>query len=792
MRLTEKKQISKRSAKSRLAAAGLCMLETMEARRLLSTTIASWGFTHKESASDSYIAPTDGTAGVSVINGQITGTPTLTAIGMTFNGTADSEDITSTSGTADPSFTEYLWRVRGSGTGTDGDTNGWNLNAPQYSQGTEIDLNTTSYASLDALTFDWYATTSSVKDMMVQYNLNTTNSAGWTNLLSTPLVATPNDYFGGASSSPTNTVDLSGITGAANDPNFGIRLVSAYDPNFSPGAYSAADSDAITQTPITNDGGNWRFGNIDVTGTAATAVAPTITLDPTSQTVDAGTQVTLAADADGSPAPTVQWQISTNGGSTFANILDATSTSYSFTATEGMTGDEFQAVFTNSANSATTDPATLTVIGTPISQWIFDSGLAPTSQSTAPGTANAPYASVQGSPTDSAGTLGLDNDYAAIHSYPEADILDVRSGVNSDFSEYLWRVRGGSGEGPTGSPGTPDGWSQYAPEYSQGVVFDVNTTGYSDVTLQFDWDDGGIADMQPQYSPDGGSTWINVGSVVQASTSDFYGATPDGNPTGVTVDLQGITAADNNPNFELRLVAAYDPALPQVDDGNYLIPGAHGQYASAGFGPVNAEQVIDIGGSTNNFQLTFDGQTTDTIAYDGTPGSDYTYDNMANNIANALQNLSNIGAGNVTVVAEDQTGTRFLVTYTGTMADTPEDTMTSSDPNATVTTWVNGTDSPDGVTRYVDGGGNWRFGNITFNGDKTTGAPGITQEPASTSVAGGLTATFTATAYSESTPLSVYWQVRTNGGSSYTEIPGSTELDGSTSTYSFTTNTDLS
>ena len=54
----------------------------------------------------------------------------------------------------------------------------------------------------------------------------------------------------------------------------------------------------------------------------------------------------------------------------------------------------------------------------------------------------------------------MNNDYTGVQSFPESDILPIRSSVNSNINEYLWRVRGGRGGGPTGSPGTPDGWSQ--------------------------------------------------------------------------------------------------------------------------------------------------------------------------------------------------------------------------------------------------------------------------------------------------------------------------------------------
>ena len=88
---------------------------------------------------------------------------------------------------------------------------------------------------------------------------------------------------------------------------------------------------------------------------------PTVTTIPTSQTVTVGSLVTFTAAASGNPAPTVQWEVSTNGGSSFTNISGATSTTYSFTTSAGENGDEYKAVFTNSVGSVNTSAATLTV-----------------------------------------------------------------------------------------------------------------------------------------------------------------------------------------------------------------------------------------------------------------------------------------------------------------------------------------------------------------------------------------------------------------------------------------------
>ncbi|HET7680311.1 MAG TPA: immunoglobulin domain-containing protein [Xanthobacteraceae bacterium] len=88
---------------------------------------------------------------------------------------------------------------------------------------------------------------------------------------------------------------------------------------------------------------------------------PTITLNPVSQTVKAGQTVTFTANASGMPTPNVQWQLSTNGGGSFTNIVGATAKALSFTTTSRQNGNQYRAVFSNSAGMATTSAATLTV-----------------------------------------------------------------------------------------------------------------------------------------------------------------------------------------------------------------------------------------------------------------------------------------------------------------------------------------------------------------------------------------------------------------------------------------------
>ncbi len=89
---------------------------------------------------------------------------------------------------------------------------------------------------------------------------------------------------------------------------------------------------------------------------------PTVTTQPADQTVDKGDNATFTAAADGSPAPTVQWQVSTDGGGTWGNLAGATSTTLNVATTQDDNGNKYRAVFTNSLGTATSDAATLTVL----------------------------------------------------------------------------------------------------------------------------------------------------------------------------------------------------------------------------------------------------------------------------------------------------------------------------------------------------------------------------------------------------------------------------------------------
>ncbi|MBN1129947.1 MAG: immunoglobulin domain-containing protein [Chitinispirillaceae bacterium] len=83
--------------------------------------------------------------------------------------------------------------------------------------------------------------------------------------------------------------------------------------------------------------------------------APSITTQPVSQTINAGSPVTFTVAATGNPAPTYQWK---KGGT---NITGATSASLSITSTVSGDAGSYTVVVTNSVNTVTSNAAVLTV-----------------------------------------------------------------------------------------------------------------------------------------------------------------------------------------------------------------------------------------------------------------------------------------------------------------------------------------------------------------------------------------------------------------------------------------------
>lgn len=91
--------------------------------------------------------------------------------------------------------------------------------------------------------------------------------------------------------------------------------------------------------------------------------APVVTLHPEDVGIRPGEDAVFMALADGNPVPTVKWQVSTDGGSTFEDMDGETDLSLTIPgATVEMNGYQYRAVFTNSSGEEVTEAAALRVM----------------------------------------------------------------------------------------------------------------------------------------------------------------------------------------------------------------------------------------------------------------------------------------------------------------------------------------------------------------------------------------------------------------------------------------------
>jgi hypothetical protein len=238
-----------------------------------------------------------------------------------------------------------------------------------------------------------------------------------------PLVATVTDASGNPVSGVVVTFATPGSGAAVTFPNGNTATTNAQgQASLSVTANGTAGSYTVTASVT----GVSAFAAFALTNTVnQTNVPPSITTQPSNQTAVAGATATFTAVANGTPTPTVQWQVSTDGVH-YANISGATSTTLTLAnVTAAMNGNLYEAVFTNVAGTATTDRATLTVTVNS-SSFSYDAGT-----QTLTITASAPtntFQFSQASTQNAAGAVHTTYQFSlngVVQSYTDAQVVKV-------------------------------------------------------------------------------------------------------------------------------------------------------------------------------------------------------------------------------------------------------------------------------------------------------------------------------------------------------------------------------
>ena len=229
----------------------------------------------------------------------------------------------------------------------------------------------TTFSPISGATATTYSFTTSAAENGYQYEAVFTNTAGNATTAAATLTV---DYAPSVTTSPSNqtvvaggTASFTAVAGGNPAPSVQWDVSSDGGTTFSP-ISGATSTTCSWTTNAAENGYQYEAVFTNTVGNATTAAAtltvnyaPSVTTSPSNQTVVAGGTASFTAVAGGNPAPSVQWDVSSDGGTTFSPISGATSTTYSFTTSAAENGYQYEAVFTNSVNSATTTAATLTV-----------------------------------------------------------------------------------------------------------------------------------------------------------------------------------------------------------------------------------------------------------------------------------------------------------------------------------------------------------------------------------------------------------------------------------------------
>jgi len=420
------------------------------------------------------------------------------------------------------------------------------------------------------------------------------------------------------------------------------RIKVSFDVN------ATLDAEANLQVQYTTDGTHWFNANI------VSAAAGIIATNTSSANTVTGTYIKLASGWNNQVTVDLSGLSGVDNDTAFAVRMVNASTGADCVDTTG-------AVYNNTSGNWTFDNVliqgqTIDVIA----DWSFD----------LIGNQAAPYNSP--APTTGSGlavVLGMTNTYtfkspSPAYSLAWADVTATGSPYPATGNDsYGWRVRGGT----TGAGTDNSGWNTAAPIGTQGAEFDVSTSGYSNIVCAFNlyFTTQGEAKMCVLYTTDG---WVttNVANTIAYGANPTFILNNSANPNvvagnyffqtngqgfydNIVVDLTGVSAAENNPLFGIRIVNA---AHGNADCVNYL----NGTYNNSS-GNWRYDNVI-VGGTS--------GTPPPTLAFDPNASVDNLFTNTFTDNATWRSHITAIYVNGVAL-----TNTAYNTNYAGEIVFNP-------------------------------------------------------------------------------------------------------------------------
>ncbi len=609
-------------------------------------------------------------------------------------------------------------------------------------------------------------------------------------------------------------------------------------------------------TTLSQNGNQYRAVFTNSAGTATTTAAtltvnsptpPVITAQPANQTASAGQTATFTAAATGSPLPAVQWQVSTDGGANFSNVSGATSTTPSFTTTLSQNGNQYRAVFTNSAGSATTTAATLTVNNSPTLPTITTQ---PANQVVTAGQTATFTAAATGSPAPTVQWQVSANGGTTFSNISGATstILSFTTALSQNGNQYRAAFTNSAGSASTTAAtltvnaAPPPSGTVTLQNTNSNLCIDTSGSMAFTPLIQSPCSTSNTQKFTLTAAPASGWSYL-----VSAASNLCWDVAGGSGSAGALIQQYSCVAVWPE-YFQLKAVSGgYEILSGNMANGCLDVVGAStasGAHIEQNTCTGSANQIFSIGsgsstptittqpanqtltvGQTATFTAAATGSPTPTVQWQMSTDGGTTFGNVSGATSTTLSftTFSSQNGNRYRAVFTNSAGTATTAAATLTVNSPTPPTITTQPVNQTVnagqtatfTTVATGSPTPTVQWQVsTDGGAN--FSNVSGatsttlsfttalsqNGYQYRGvftnsagmatttaatltvnsvAPTITTQPANQTVTAGQTATFTAAATGSPTPA-VQWQVSTDGGANFSNVSGATST-----TLSFTT-----
>lgn len=492
-----------------------------------------------------------------------------------------------------------------------------------------------------------------------------------------------------------------------------------------------------------------------------------------------GTNAVFRINYSGSAA-TFQWQVSTNGGTSFTNITGATLDSLKLTnLNASLNGNIYRVVVTNACSNATSTGATLTV-GTPASitgqpsATTVCSGSNASFNVTAAGTSltyqwqvSTDGTTFNDIPSATSSTLNLNNTTLEQSGNKYRVII---AGCGQPIISNAVALTVNSGVAITQQPVSVTSCT------GSNAVFSITVTGNNPT---YQW----------QVSTDGGNTFTNISGATSATYSaNNITAGMNGNRYRVLISNSCTSSLQS---AAATLTISANASISNQPTSTTVCSGSDASFTVGTSGSVTSYQwqVSTDGGNTF---VNISGQTSATLALSNVTAS------MNSNNYRVV--ITSCGTGTVTSAAAtlnvtpgavlnsqpvnvnvcEGSAASFTVTATGTAI--AYQWQVSTDGGNTFTN-ISGATNPTFNIAAVSSSQNGNKYRVLINGNCTSGlasnaatlnvntAGTISAQPTDKSGCVGSNVTFTATV---SGGNSFQWQVSTDGGTTFTNIPGAT------------------